>query len=115
MATFVSMLTWSGYRRPQAADIREAVDDRFDEFRDAGLHSLVFLPEAGTCVAVMVAKCEDDDAVGHIAAAICPDAEVRVESMQFDDANVPAWIRRDADPEPPDEYLSAVLEAVVGR
>jgi hypothetical protein len=106
------MITWAGDARPHPPEIRAAVDARFAELRDAGFHSLVFLPDERVCTAVMVASCDDDDDVGRIASAICPDRDVHVESMRFDD-DVPAWVGRETVPPPPSHYLAAVLEAVV--
>ncbi|HYM27375.1 MAG TPA: hypothetical protein VET66_04455 [Steroidobacteraceae bacterium] len=112
MPTFVSMITWSGASPPRPDAIRAEVDARFAEFRDAGLHSFVFLPEERACAAVMVASCPDRVAVERLAAAIYPPVPARVESMQFDDAETDAWSPGARLPARPEEYLSAVLEAV---
>jgi hypothetical protein len=113
MSTFVSMITWTGEAPPHPVEIRAAVDARFTELRDAGFHSLVFLPDDRACTAVMVASCDHDDDVGRIASAICPDRDVRTESMRFDDDAVPAWIGRQAMAPRPSDYLTAVLDALV--
>jgi len=113
MSTFVSMITWAGDTRPHHVEIRAAIDARFQDLRDAGFHSLVFLPDDHACTAVMVASCGDDGDVARIASAIWPDRAVRVESMCFDDDVVPAWIGREEEPPPTDAYLAAVFRAVV--
>jgi hypothetical protein len=113
MSTFVSMITWAGDARPHPVEVRAAVDARFSELRDAGFHSLVFLPEDRACTAVMVASCDDEDGAERIASAIWPDCDVRVESMRFDDDDVPAWIGREATAPRPSDYLAAVLDALV--
>ena len=113
MSTFVSMITWTGDTRPHPVEVRAAVDARFAELRDAGFHSLVFLPDDRACTAIMVARCADEDGVSRIASVIWPHADLQVESMPFDDQDVPVWIGHQAASPPPSDYLAAVLEAVV--
>ncbi len=57
MPTFVSMITWSGDPQPQPADVLDELGTRSRVLRDAGLHSLVLLPDEGVCSAIMVATC----------------------------------------------------------
>jgi hypothetical protein len=95
------MVNWSASPQPRSADIRCALDLRSPELRDAGLHSIAFLPDEGACAAVMVSTCRDTDAVVRLATRIQPAAMVRVESMQFDDdPGVPSWVVRESTPPP---------------
>lgn len=112
MPTFVSMLTWYGDPQSPPCDVRAAVAANAAALRGAGLRSIFFLSDEGACAAVMIASCEDGDDVVRIAESICPGVGVRIESMQFDGAKTPAWIRREVPPPPPGDYLSAVFDAV---
>jgi hypothetical protein len=61
----------------------------------------------------MVSTCGDDVAVEQLAASILPSADVRVESMVFeDDPGVPAWITRRDAPPPRGDYRRALLRAI---
>jgi hypothetical protein len=113
MPTFVSMLNWSGDPQPQPADVHDAIAARALGLREAGLHSVVFLPDEGACAAIMVATCETDRDVERLAAAILPGSVVDMEAMRFDEPTMPVWLEREEAPPPPAGYLSAVFEAVV--
>ena len=63
---FVSMVKWTGDPQPHPADVRAAIAAREQTLAGAGLHSVVFLPDEGTCSAIMIATCdlEPDVAAG---------------------------------------------------
>ena len=110
---FVSMVKWTGDPQPHPADVRAAIAAREQTLAAAGLHSVVFLPDEGTCSAIMIATCDLEPDVAGVAAAILRDATVQIDSMKFDDVP-PAQVQiglEDAPPPPPG-YLDAVLEAV---
>ena len=114
MPTFVSMLNWSGDPQPQPADVHDAIEARALELREAGLHSVVFLPDEGACAAIMVATCETDTDVERLAAAILPGSAVDMEAMRFDEPATQVWPGREEAPPPARPgYLSAVFEAVI--
>jgi len=114
MPTFVSMITWTGDPQPRPGDVLDQLGTRSRTLREAGLHSLVFLPDEGACAAIMVAACEMEPDVERLAAAILRGATVHVEAMKFEDGPA-ATVRhgRQDVPPPASSYLSAVLEAVV--
>jgi hypothetical protein len=113
MPTFVSMLNWTGTPAPTPDNVGEAITGRTYELRDAGMHSVVFLPDQGDCAAIMIATCTDEDALGRMAASILPSAHIHIESMVFDgDSKMPAWIDREEALPPPGGYLGALYEAV---
>jgi len=113
MPTFVSMLNWTGTPAPMPDDVGEAIAGRTYELRDAGMHSVVFLPDQGDCAAIMIATCADEDALVRLAESIFLSAHVHIESMVFDDdSKMPAWIGREEVPPPPGGYLGALYEAV---
>lgn len=115
MATFVSMLTWSGDPQPEPCDVRTAVDARSFDLQAQGMHSLVFLPDRGVCAAVMVSSHPSDAEISGIAASILPDADVRVTSLRFDDdPTLPASIAGDVLPPSPDDQLVAMFQAATG-
>jgi len=114
MPTFVSMITWSGDPQPQPADVLDEVSGRSRVLREAGLHSLVFLPDEGACSAIMVSTCHVEVDVERLAQSILRSAKVDIDSMRFDDGPAaPVKLGRKDAPPPPSSYLSAVLEAVV--
>ena len=115
MATYVSMLNWSGEPQPEPDDVRAAVGAQSYELRARGLHSLVFLPDKGVCAAIMIVSCDDDGEVSAIARDLLPEAEVRVDSMRFDDEPaMPAWIAREVVRPPEGDELGLIYRAVVG-
>jgi hypothetical protein len=113
MPTYVSIVNWSGCSQPSIEDVRRAIGERDVELRRRGMHSLAFLPDEGVCTGIMVATCGSLDDVDGIAAAILPSADVRVESMMFEDEpGVPAWISREVVPPPPRDFRRALLKAI---
>jgi len=112
MTTFVSMLTWQGEPGPSEDDVREAVCASAVELSEAGLHSLVFLPDDGATAAVMITSCADHHDVRRIATSLCLGAAVRVESMPFDEDAAPVWATREDAPPPPGACLADVPDAV---
>ena len=113
MATFVSMLNWCGEPPLAQADIQRQADVRGDGLRAAGMHSLVFLPDEGTCAAIMISAAEDAASADSLARAIVPRAYVRVESMRFDDDPAPpAWLMLGDEADLPDAGLVALYEEV---
>lgn len=113
MATYISMLNWSGSPQPSIADIRSIVQDRSPFLHMRGLHSVAFLPDEGECAAVMVATCRNADAAARLAVGIAPMADVRVESMLFDDdPGTPAWLQNESAPPLPRGAARTLLEAI---
>jgi hypothetical protein len=113
MPTYVSMVTWTGDPQPEPADVRDAIADRGPALADAGLRSVVFLPDEEVCCAVMVSTCDRKMDAERLASEILSEATVRVDSTRFDDIP-PApgqFVAEDAPPSPTG-YLGAVLEAV---
>jgi len=112
MATYVSIVTWSGCDAPTIDDVKRAMGRRSEPLRRRGLHSLAFLP-GERCTAVMVASCDGEQANVELAAAILPGAEVRVECMRFEDEPaVPTWIAREAVAPPERDYRALLLDAI---
>jgi hypothetical protein len=89
MATYVSMVTWTGDPRPGPRDVRDAIRRRDDALMRAGLHSVALLPGERECAAVMVASVPDERALGKLARSILPDADVTMEAMRFDQELTP--------------------------
>ena len=115
MPTFISMVIWSGSPQPSIARIRAAVDERSPFLRMRGLHSVAFLPDEGECAAVMIATCRDAAGAEKIAAEIDPAAQVRVETMLFDDdPGTPAWLRHQSEPPLPRAAARSLLQAIAG-
>ena len=115
MATYISMLNWTGTPQPHPSDLRAAVLRKDDRLRAAGLHSVALLPDEGACAAVMVATVADERAAEVLAASILPDATIRIETMRFNDGHSEQdGTREVVCPPPPRDYLKAVLEAVAG-
>lgn len=85
MATFVSMVNWTGAPYPQPSQVRSAVQERDDDLRRRGLRSVSVLAGDDACTAVIVATVEDERAAARLAASIIPDATLRIDSMRFDD------------------------------
>ena len=112
MPTWISMLNWSGCPAPAPADIRDAISRRSPQLRRSGLHSVVFLPDAGDCTAVMIAACADERAAERLAASILPETEVRVESMLFDDGQPAPVPARRVVPPPRRGYRRRLLHAI---
>jgi hypothetical protein len=113
MPTFVSMVRWNGDPQPQPADVRHAIADRERTLADAGLRSIVFLPDEGACCAIMVVNCDREPDVERLASAILHTATVRIESIRFDDRTPePRQCGAEVSPPPPPGYLGAVLEAI---
>ncbi len=113
MPTYVSMVKWTGDPQPQPADVREAIAAREPALADAGLRSIVFLPDEGACCAIMVSTCDRELDVERLASAILREATVRIDSTRFDD--IPPELRQisaEEAPPPPAGYLGAVLEAI---
>jgi hypothetical protein len=107
------MLNWSGAPQPSANAIRSAIGLRSPFLRMRGMHSVVFLPDEGECAAVMVATCRDADAVDELARSIDPSADVRVESMVFDDdPGTPAWLQHASEPPLPRGAARSLLQAI---
>jgi len=99
MATYVSIVNWSGCPQPARADVASAVAGARPFFRARGLNSLAIMPDEGECSAIMVSRCDDEAAAAGLAALILPATDVSVESMRFDDEpELPAWIARDEQP-----------------
>jgi len=93
--------------------VRDAIALQNVTLRRRGMHSLAFLPDEGACTGIMVASCRDADDVERLAASILPEADVRVESMMFEDEpGVPAWITREVVPPPPRDFRKALLKAI---
>jgi hypothetical protein len=115
LPTYVSIVNWSGRRQPRIDDVRRAIALRSPHLRRRGMHSLAFLPDEGACTGIMVSTCTDEREAERIAASILPTADVRVESMMFEDEpRVPAWIARDATmPPTPRDFRRALLKAIV--
>ncbi len=113
MPTFVSMVTWTGDPQPEPADVRDAIAAREAALADAGLRSIVFLPDEGACCGIMVATCDREPDVERLASAILREATVRIDSTRFDDFS-PAPAQPDAEDAPPlpTGCLGAVLEAI---
>jgi hypothetical protein len=106
------MLNWSGKPQPSIASVRAAVAMRSPVLRRRGVHSVAFLPDEGECAAVMVATCANEAA----AAAIEPMADVRVETMLFDDdPGTPAWLQKDAVPPLPRGAARSLLQAIAAE
>lgn len=113
MPTYVSIVNWSGCTQPRIADVRAAIERDEVTLRLRGMHSLAFLPDEGDCTGIMVATCPDTPEVEWLAASILPEADVRVESMIFEDEpGVPAWITREVVPPPPRDFRRALLKAI---
>ena len=113
MPTYVSMVRWTGDPQPEPADVRDAIAAREPALADAGLRSVVFLPDRGACCAIMVATCDREADVERLASAILREAKVRVDSTRFDD--IPPELEQfgaEGAPPPPTGYLGAVLEAI---
>jgi hypothetical protein len=72
----------------------------------------MFVPDDAGCSAVLVTTCEDGDAIARIAGELCPDADVRIETVPFDAPAVPVWLGCEDRPARPPRYLNDVLEAV---
>jgi hypothetical protein len=113
MPTFVSIVKWSGCVQPRIADLRRVIEQRGAELRKRGMHSLAFLPDEGTCTGIMVSTCFDAGEVERLAAAILPEADVRVESMMFEDGpDIPGWIARETASSPRRDFRRALLNAI---
>jgi hypothetical protein len=113
MPTFVSIVNWSGCPQPRIPEVRLAIELHQRALRRRGMHSLAFLPDEGACTGIMVATCATAEHATSIAASIVPDADVRVESMVFEDEpGVPAWITREVVPPPPRDFRRALLKAI---
>jgi hypothetical protein len=113
MPTYIAMLNWSGVPQPTVAEVRDAIEQRSDHLHRCGLHSIAFLPDEGECAAVMVATCFDKDSVDDLASLVLPDADVRVESMLFDDdPGTPAWLARKELPPTPRDFYRSLLQAI---
>lgn len=114
MPTYVSVLNWTGSPQPHTEDVRRAIAARPEALRSAGMHSVVFLPDEGECAAIMVATCDGARDAAEIASSILPAAEVKIETMLFDDdPGVPAWVAKEASPPPLRDFRRALLEAIV--
>lgn len=114
MPTYVSVLNWTGFPQPRTEDVRRAIASRPDVLRGAGMHSVVFLPDEGECAAIMVATCDGARDAAAIASSILPSADVKVETMLFDDdPGTPAWVVREVAPPPLRDFRRALLEAIV--
>lgn len=113
MPTFVSMVRWTGDPQPEPVDVRKAIAAHEPVLSNAGLRSVVFLPDEGACCAIMVATCDREADVERLASAILRGATVRIDSTRFDD-RPPEPQRRGVkgSPPPPTGYLGAVLEAI---
>ena len=113
MPTFVSMVRWTGDPQPHPADVRAAIAAHERTLSEAGLHPVVFLPDEGTCSAIMIATCDFEADVARLAAAILRNATVHIESTKFGDVPpAPLALELEDAPPPPPGYLDAVLEAV---
>lgn len=113
MPTYVSMVRWTGDPQPEPVDVRDAIAEREPALADAGLRSIVFLPDEGACCAVMVSTCEREQNVVQLASAILREATVRIDSTRFDD--IPPELEQfdtEGAPPPPPGYLGCVLEAI---
>ncbi len=113
MPTYVSMVKWTGDPQPEPADVRDAIAAREPALAEAGLRSIVFLPDEGVCCAIMVSTCDREPDVERLASAILREATVCIDSTQFDDVR-PAPEKLDSEDAPPlpTGYLGAVLEAI---
>jgi len=113
MPTYVSMVRWTGDPQPEPADVRDAIAGREQALADAGLRSIVFLPDEGICSAIVVSTCDREPDVVRLASAILREATVRVDSSQFDDIRpAPKQLGTKDAPPLPTRYLGAVLEAI---
>lgn len=112
MATYVSILNWSGEPQPTAHDVRAAVAAQREWFRSRGLHSLVFLPDEGECAAIMVSNCARRNDPEALAQDILPAASLLCETMRFDDP--PAASAALQRPRPPQDFSRALLRAIAG-
>lgn len=114
MPTYVSILNWTGCEQPTIADARRAIERLDARLRRRGMHSVAFLPDEGDCTGIMVSTCFDAREVYRLAASILPAADVRVESMMFEDesSTVPGWITREVVPPPPQDFRRALLKAI---
>jgi len=113
MPTYVSIVQWSGVDEPQTRDVRDAILRRAHDLKRRGMHSLAFLPDEGPCTGIMVSTCRDETAVERLAATVLPEADVRVESMLFEDETPrPAWISREVVPPPPRDFRKELLKAI---
>lgn len=113
MPTYVSMVRWTGDPQPEPADVRDAIADQEPELADAGLRSIVFLPDEGACCAIMVSTCDHELDVERLASAILREATVRIDSTRFDDIPpAPEQCGTEEAPPLPAGYLGAVLEAI---
>jgi hypothetical protein len=113
MPTYVSIVNWSGCSQPRIEDVRDAIARKQVTLRRMGMHSLAFLPDEGACTGIMVSTCGDAIDVELLASSVLPDADVRVESMMFEDEpGVPAWITREVVPPPPRDFRKALLKAI---
>ena len=113
MPTYVSMVRWTGDPQPQPPDVREAIATCEPALADAGLRSIVFLPDEGACCAIMVSTCDRELDVERLASAILREATVRIDSTRFDDIPLePEQLGAEDAPPPPTGYLGAVLEAI---
>src|SRR5512142_1561085 len=113
MPTYVSMVRWTGNPQPQPLDVRDAIAEREPARADAGLRSVVFLPDEGACCAIMVSACDREQDVERLASDILRKATVRIDSTRFDD--IPPELEQfgsEEAPPPPTGYLGAVLEAI---
>ena len=107
------MVNWSGSPQPSIARIRSAIDARSPVLRSRGLHSVAFLPDEGECAAVMITTCRDASEPEKIAATIDPDAQVRVDSMLFDDdPGTPAWLKHECEPPLPRAAARSLMQAI---
>jgi len=113
MPTYVSMIKWTGDPQPEPADVRDAVAERETALAEAGLRSVVLLPDEGACAAIMVSTCDHEPDVKRLASAILREATVRIDSTRFDDIPPePKQFGAEGAPPPPAGYLGTVLEAI---
>ena len=107
MATFVSILSWRPTRGGSLDAVRRIIERRRRDLRRRGLHSVALLPgEDGECAAVIVASCDGEAALHTLTASLVPDADVRAETLRFDDP------LRAPRPAPPIDYRVALLRAL---
>ena len=114
MSTFVSTVTWHGHPRPRITDVQETVSERSRELWDAGLHSVIYIPDGSACSAVLITTCDHDDTVANIAAQLCPAAQVSVETVAADPPAMPLWLGLEERPAPPEPWMEALLADVLG-